>query len=111
MKTVLVITTEQSHRFLYETGLRKHFAVAFQPKVEGGLGKVDAVVYDLPDKCTTIDLRWLQETELPVVVLTPEKSFPLPKASKQCALTYPVTMDKILRALAKLGVEAEETKG
>ena len=110
MKTVLVITTEDSHRFLYETGLRKHFAVAFAPKVGGGVGKVDAVVYDVPDKCTTIDLRWLEETELPVVVLTPERSFPVPKSSKQCALTYPVTMDKILRALAKLGVEAETKK-
>ena len=110
MKTVLVITTEESHRFLYETGLKKNFNVAFAPKAEGGLGRVDAVVYDLPNPCTTVDLRWLQETDLPVVVLTPERSFPVPKATKQCALTYPVTMDKILRALAKLGVEAEGTK-
>jgi hypothetical protein len=110
MKTVLVITTEESHRFLYETGLKKHFSVSFAPKLEGGLGNVDAVVYDIPSRFTSVDFRWLQETELPVVVLTPERSFPLPQASRQCALTYPVTMDKILRALAKLGVEGEETK-
>jgi hypothetical protein len=108
LKKVLFVTQEPCHRILYEKGLRHHFQVVFSPSTEGAAGDVDAVVLDISRRHRETDLDWLRATEKPVVVLTPEDELPLPKAMTRCLLTYPVGMDRILEALAKLGVRAGE---
>jgi hypothetical protein len=104
-KTVLFITTEPRHRILYEKGLRAGFELEFQPAGAGRHGRVDAVVYDLPERLSGVDLQWLEELSVPVVVLTSLDEFPLPPSPRRRILTYPVNVAGILRALAELGIE------
>lgn len=101
MKTVLVISTDPQHQRMYATGLKKFFAIEFERSK-----KADAVVYVLSMTHDAIDLKWLKGLDLPTVVLTPEDTIPLPKAANRCVLTYPVTLDRLLKTLAKLGVDA-----
>jgi hypothetical protein len=103
-KTVLLVTTNEAHRKLYTRGLARYFEVEFNPKSAGGSGKVDALVYDIPETRASFDIKWLKSLDLPVVVLSPEDGLPLPSSPKRCFLTYPVKMDQILDALKRLGV-------
>jgi hypothetical protein len=107
MKTVLLVTYEPRHRLLYEPGLKKHFQVEYRTRASAGGGNVDAIVYDIPSRQTSVDLRWLQQLEVPVVVLTPEDTLYLPSTPGRRVLTYPVRLHQILRALQELGVAAE----
>jgi hypothetical protein len=105
LKTVLLITSDETHRVLKEIGLKNHFAVEFIAKSRGGSGNVDAIVYDIPMRHSDIDIQWLKELDLPVVVLTPESEFPLPESSLRRILTYPVSAGEIVHALEDLGVQ------
>ena len=107
MKTVLLVSNLRAHVALYEKRLGRHFCVRFAPKVEGGSGRVDAIIYDIAAEHTSIDLRWLAHLEVPVVVLTPEDAIQLPEGPTRKVLTYPVRADQIIRALAELGVKSE----
>ncbi len=109
MKTVLLITSDETHRVLRDIGLKKHFSVEFLSKAQGGHGKVDAVVYDIPMRHTTIDLRWLTDLDIPVVILTPENLFPLPESPTRRVLTYPVSAGEIVHALEELGIKAVDS--
>ena len=102
-KTVLLITTEETHRRLYKPELEKHFAVEFSPAALGGPGKIDAVVYDLPKETSGVDLEWLDALDVPVVVLTADERG-LPSTPKRVVLTYPVKVSQLLEALRKVGV-------
>ena len=108
MKTVLLFTTEKTHRRLYEPGLKKHFAVELTDKATRRAETVDAIVYDISTLHSTIDIRWLKSIDLPVVVLTCENALRIPRNPKQRILMYPVRMGQIIEALAELGVEASE---
>jgi len=105
---VLFITSEPRHRVLYEKGLRTHFTVEFSSSAESEKSDMDAVVYDIPTRHSAGDIRWLRSVDKPVVVLTPEDELPLPKAANRCVLTYPVSMDRILKALSELGVTSSQ---
>lgn len=105
MKTVLLVTAEEARRKLYEPELKKRFLVEFSPKAKGGSGKVDAVVYDSSSLHSTLDLRWLKNLDIPVVLLTPEERFWIPQGTMLRILFYPVAPKQILRALKELGVE------
>ena len=104
MKTVLLVTAEESQRHLYERGLRKHFTVLWASSTREATGAFDAVVYDLPKERSSVDLRWLKQAAVPVVMLTPDERLRLPEAPRRSVLAYPVRMNQILEALAKLGV-------
>ena len=104
MKTILLITSEESHRFLYERQLKKHFNVRVAESPKAVSEKVDAVIYDLPKYRSTIDFRLLRKFQAPVVVLTPDEKLKLPDTSKRSVLVYPVRMNQLVEALAKLGV-------
>ena len=104
MKTVLLVTAEESQRHLYERGLRKHFTVVWVGSMREATGAFDAVVYDLPKERSSVDLRWLKQAAVPVVMLTPDERLRLPEALRRSVLAYPVRMNQILEALAKLGV-------
>src|SRR2546427_4669083 len=104
MKTLLFISAEETHRFLYERGLRKHFAVVSAQSTKEAPAKIDAVVYDLPKEQSSADFGWLKSVDVPVVVLTPDESLSTPESSKRSVLTYPVRMNQIIEALAKLGL-------
>lgn len=105
-KKVLFVTQEPTHRVLYEKGLRTHFLVEFSASTELEAEDVDAVVFDISRLHSLTDLDWLRSMDKPVVVLTPEDELPLPKVLNRCVLTYPVSMDRILDALAALGVQS-----
>jgi hypothetical protein len=107
MKTVLLITSNEHHRKLYRPGLMKYFNVEYSPRCGGGLGRVDALVYDIPATHDTIDVRWLLRLKMPVVVLTPEDMTALPAGPRRKVLTYPVGVRDILQALAELGVTSD----
>jgi len=104
MKTVLLITAEESHRLIYEPALKQCFAVVCRALASGAPLEVAAVVYDLPKHPAPEDFHWLEELGVPVVVLTPKRSLRLPKAPSQRVLTYLVRGGDILKALAELGV-------
>ena len=104
MKTVLLVTKEESHRMLYERGLGKHFAVMYSASPQDFAGAVDAVVYDLPKYPSGGSFRWLVDLDVPVVVLTADERLRFPEISKRSILVYPVRMNQVLEALAKLGV-------
>ena len=104
MKTVLLITAEESHRLIYEPALKQCFAVVCRALASGAPLEVAAVVYDLPKHPAPEDFHWLEELGVPVVVLTPLKALRLPKARLQRVLEYRVRTDQILKALAELGV-------
>ena len=105
MKTVLLVTGSEARRKLYEPVLKKRFLVEFSPKALGGSGKVDAIVYDSGRRYSTLDLRWLKNLEIPVVLLTPEERFWIPEGTKLRILFPPVTPEQVLKAQAELGVE------
>jgi hypothetical protein len=110
LKTVLLITNSRRHQLLYEPGLKKYFAVDFRKGEKGEKGataKIDAVVYDMPDSHTTIDLRWLAAVEVPLVLLTPEDELQSLSGPKRKVLVYPVRVNQIIRALWELGVKPE----
>src|SRR5262245_61562595 len=100
-KTVLLVTPDRRNQVLYETVLARHFNIAFR-----STQRVDAVVVDIPTLHGSVDLRWLESLKMPTVVLTPEDQLPLPSSSTRSVLTYPVNGDRLLGALARLGVEA-----
>jgi len=104
LNTVILITSDETHRVLKDIGLKNHFAVEFIAKSRGGSGNVDAIVYDIPMRHSDVDIQWLEDLDLPVVVLTPESMFPLPESSLRRILTYPVSAGEIVRALKDLGV-------
>jgi hypothetical protein len=106
MKTVLFVTQSPAHRKLYTRGLSKHFELVCVEQPRSLETKVDALVYDMDDAEKTCDLRWLESVDYPVVFLTSRSSLSL-AGKRRSVLTYPVRMDDILRALAKLGVEPE----
>lgn len=106
MTTVALITAEESHRLIYETGLKKRqVSVTSLRSTEGAPRDVDAVVYDLPKYPSPDEFRRIEELGLPTVVLCPIKGLPMPKASKQRTLAYPVKTEQIIQALEELGVE------
>ena len=107
MKTVLLITTSSVHRQAYERGLRQYFALEFSATTSGGSGRVDAVIYDIPDVASPVDLEWLENLDLPVVVLGPRDRLPWGESSRRLVLTYPVNTRRLLEALARLGVKPE----
>jgi hypothetical protein len=104
MKTVLFVTTEENQRALYEPALKRHLTVVGADSTHGAPANLDAVVYDRPKRPPDDDLHWLGTVEVPVVVLTPDQRLHLPEARRRAILAYPVRMDQILDALAKLGV-------
>jgi hypothetical protein len=106
MKTVILITSNPLHRRLYEPGLAKHFEVEYLPRIKGLPGRLDAVVYDIEDLHKSLDLKWLQSVNFPVVILSCESHLPLVKGRNRCVLTYPVRMDDILQALSRLGIQS-----
>ena len=110
MKTVLLITTEESQRRLYEPILKKHFDLELSAVSRGGSGKVDAIIYDLPKIISPVDLEWLSTFDVPVVILTPDASLGLPSARQQRILTYPVRPQQILQALSEMEVRPDARK-
>ena len=107
MKTVLVVTTNVKHRALYECGLEGYVRTRFSAEGDGGDGAVDAFIYDVTGPFDEVDRLWLEGTEVPVIVLTPEGRIPLPHRRNRRVLTYPASLDDIFRALQQLGVADE----
>ena len=106
---MLLISSEETHRKLYRIRLEKYFVV--EVALGGGAtGKVDAVVYDIPKLHSTIDVKWLKNVDLPVVVLSCESRLRVGKSPRLRILTYPVRMGQIVQALAELGVKAKEDR-
>ena len=106
MTTVTLITAEESQRLLYETGLKKrHISGTSLRSTQGAPRNVDAVVYDLPKDPSPNEFRRIEELDLPTVVLCPINGLPMPKASNQRTLAYPVKTEQIIQALEELGVE------
>ncbi len=105
--TVLLITSEPSHKLMYQNGLAKQFCVEFATQPTLGSDDVDAIVYDIPSVHETLDISWLRRVELPVVVLTPEARLRVANGPRCRILTYPVRPEQIVKALAELGVEGQ----
>ena len=59
MKTVLLITAEESQRLLYEAQLKKHFRVVCAESTKDAPTEVDAVIYDLPKYPSSEDFECL----------------------------------------------------
>lgn len=103
-QTVLVVSELMTHQSLYEIALRGAFNVRFTPTAVDGNGTVAALVYDIPKTHVSKDIEWLEAVEQPIVVLTPEDSLPLAEKPNRKVLTYPVSAEDLLKALAELGV-------
>ncbi len=105
LKNILLITKDPKHRVLYETGLKKHFQVRCESQFKEGPEDLEAIILDIPGTHSTVDLKWLNQVQQPVVVLTPEDTLPLPIGKKRRVLTYPVDIPKLLNALSEIGVK------
>ncbi len=103
-KTVLLITDEPTHHTLYRRGLEQHFRVEIDTGTEGR-PVVDAIVLDVPEEESPVDIAWLEALDLPVVVLTCQNSLSIGESPRRKILTYPVSTDRILHALAQMGIE------
>ena len=103
-KTVLLITDEPVHLTLYRRDLEQHFRVEIDTGTEGR-PVVDAIVLDVPEKESPVDIAWLEALDLPVVVLTCQNSLSIGESPRRKILTYPVSMDQILHALAQMRIE------
>jgi hypothetical protein len=105
MKTVLFVSASPAHRKVYFQGLANHFDVLCVPRYASLDADVAALVYDMDDSERASDLAWLEGLGYPVVLLTSRDATAMPAAGNRCVLSYPVRMDEVLRALARLGVE------
>ena len=110
MKTVLVVTTNVKHRALYECALEGYVHTRFAAEGDGGKGVVDAFIYDVTGPFDEIDRLWLEGTDVPVNVLTPEGRIPLPHHPKRRILRYPASVDEIFQALQQLGLAEEAVR-
>jgi hypothetical protein len=110
VKRILLITGDDIHRQVYERWLKKSFVVEYSDSTDGAPDEVDAVVYDLPGEGTPRDLEWMEALTVPIVVLSPTEWSRAPVAASRRILVYPVKLNQILRALAALGVDAEDGK-
>ena len=104
MLTILFVTSEPAHRFLYEQGLKQHFQLVFIRPGAASVQNAVAIVCDLSRSDSSSWFPWIEGLGLPVVVLTPEPRLPVPQAERQRVLEYPVSAQELLRALAELGV-------
>lgn len=111
MKSVLFVTSKPDHRVIYERGLQEHYEVRFSSSPEGCGAQTDVVIYDIPGKHEPVDLRRLEEIDVPIIVMTPEEDLPVPETGKCRILTYPVHPDQLAEALRDLGLEADERRG
>ncbi len=103
-KTMLLITDEPAHHTLYRRGLEQHFRVEIDTGTEGK-PVVDAIVLDVPEEESPVDIAWLEALDLPVVVLTCQNSLSIGESPQWKILTYPVSTDQILHALTQMGIE------
>lgn len=108
MRNLLLVTTEVSQKVLYQAGLERHFSVACAESAVEVSAEVEAVIYDLPKYSSPEELLWVEELDVPVVVLTSAIWLPLPKAKRQRVLTYPVTVKELFKALSELDVTPED---
>jgi hypothetical protein len=105
VKSLLLVSPEPLHCRLYEPRLRKYFLLELSlARGKGARRKLDAVVYDMPATHTAAELKWLEALTVPVVVLTAEDPLPVPETPRRLVLTYPVSAEDIVVALARLGV-------
>jgi hypothetical protein len=105
MKKVLLITGEEVHRTLYGRALRERFDVCQRDvcqRIGASSDRVDAIVYDLSTEHSTVDLRWLEELDVPVAVLTCEDRLGISESENRRILSYPVTPDELVRTLLDL---------
>jgi hypothetical protein len=104
MPTILLVTGDPAHRFLYEHGLKRHFQLAFAAPGQAYAGTVAAVVFDLDKEDALEHFAAVARLGVPMVVLTPDEGLPIPKTEHQVVLQYPVSSQQLLQALAWLGV-------
>lgn len=88
MKTVLLVTREESLKVRFERELKKHFDVKYSPSTRDLVGMVDAVVYDLPRSGSSQSFHWLEAVDVPVVILTSEERFRASQTPKRSVLVY-----------------------
>ena len=103
-KTVLLITDQPAHRRLYRRCLEQHFRVEIDTETEGK-PVVDAIIFDVPEEESPVDIAWLEALDIPVVVLTCQDSLSTGESHRRRILTYPVSTDQLLRALAGMGIQ------
>ncbi len=103
-KTVLLITDKPAHHRLYRPRLEQHFRVEIDTETERR-PVVDAIILDVSKEESPVDIAWLEALDLPVVVLTCQDFLSIGESPRRKILTYPVSTDRILHALAQMGIE------
>lgn len=103
-RKVLLITMDETHRFLYGSELREYYEVQHSPMVRTAPEGAEGVVYDLPMRPEAGEFQRIEKLDVPTVVLSPSKHLPAPKASRVRVLFYPVEAKKVVRVLGEMGL-------
>ena len=100
-KKVLVRSSDKVNLALYTRGLSRHYDVNCER-----MSDHDAVVLDLPaDSGSVAEILTVLELGIPAVVLTPRQHRSLQDSTNLVVLSYPVSVEQLIRALTRLGVE------